>query len=117
MRKQNADMYQNLRQRQCPKGRDFIDWKAIVVQETRELRFDNRLKRSKVTEGLGIGKKEEVVKEEIFKKQEAAEVQEKKVERVQKRQYKDGGFDIDIYGDEETRELYEPWIRSRAGKT
>jgi hypothetical protein len=27
------------------------------------------------------------------------------------------GFDIDIYGDEETRRKYEPWIRSRMDRT
>jgi hypothetical protein len=45
---------------------------------------------------------------------EIARAEEVKKERMEmERLIADDGFDIDIYGDEETRRKYEPWIRSR----
>jgi len=43
-----------------------------------------------------------------------AQKEEESKRRVEmERMVADDGFDIDIYGDEETRRKYEPWIRSR----
>ncbi|KAH8628088.1 hypothetical protein IG631_17856 [Alternaria alternata] len=60
------------------------------------------------------------VKDEAKKEvtQEAMkEAEEERARREMDRMIADDGLDIDIYGDEETRRKYEPWIRSRMDRT
>ena len=80
-------------------------------------------------EGLGLehpflGPHTKQAPEEEVKTETVAEVTEAAVVTAQKeeeskrrmemeRMIADDGLDIDIYGDEETRRKYEPWIRSR----
>lgn len=111
---EDAFVYRHLRFDQCPKGLAFKEWRIRVHREM---------------EGLGLehpflGPHTKQAPEEEVKTDTVAEVTEAAVVTAQKeeeskrrmemeRMNADDGFDIDIYGDEETRRKYEPWIRSR----
>ncbi|KAI4626741.1 hypothetical protein J4E83_003893 [Alternaria metachromatica] len=111
---EDAFVYRHLRFDQCPKGLAFKEWKIRVHREM---------------EGLGLehpftGRhtkrepEDEINKETVAGETEAAvataQKEEESKRRVEmERMAADDGFDIDIYGDEETRRKYEPWIRSR----
>ena len=111
---EDAFVYRHLRFDQCPKGLAFKEWKIRVHREM---------------EGLGLehpfaGPQTKHAPEDEVDKKSVAGVTEATVATAQKgeeskrrmemeRMVADDGFDIDIYGDEETRRKYEPWIRSR----
>ncbi|EDU48270.1 predicted protein [Pyrenophora tritici-repentis Pt-1C-BFP] len=109
-RDNSAFVYRHLRRAQCPKALSFPEWVKDVHREM---------------EGLGLQDTGRYIRrdwqeaggpvEEIEMVQETVAVQEE-VDVVQERKYEDDGFDIDIYGDEETRAKYEPWIRSQIGR-
>jgi hypothetical protein len=93
--RQHGFVYRYLRTKECPDKRNMKEWKVKVHREMEELGF---------VEVLKSLANERAVKEVVEKKEE--EVVEKEEEGL------DDGCDIDIYGDEETRAKYEPWIKS-----
>jgi hypothetical protein len=87
IRSEHAFIYGYLRTEEGPNEYKMKEWKRKVHQEIKEL-------------GL----------EEVWTgnaKEDAVEIVEK-----QKEEPPGEDFDIDIYGDEETRAKYEPWIKS-----
>jgi hypothetical protein len=59
--------------------------------------------------------KEEATEEMTQETMETANDEQR--QREIRKMVADDGFDIDIYGDEETRRKYGPWIRSRMDRT
>jgi hypothetical protein len=96
------------------------EWKAKVHREMEELGFVEVLK-SLASDGAMKLKKREEAKDLEKEEEEEEKVVEKEVvekEVVEKEEdVLDDGCDIDIYGDEETRAKYEPWIKSLTANT
>ena len=88
--KKHSDVYWHLRLKERPRDHKMKGWKCKLHREMEDLGFE------KVKDAVKV----------------AEEVVEEKREEV-----KDDEFDIDIYGDEETRAKYEPWIKSTMPKT
>jgi hypothetical protein len=101
--RQHAFVYRYLRSKECPVKKNMKEWKVKVHREMEELGFVEVLK-SLASDGA--------VK---LKRREEAEVLEK--EEEEEEDVLDDGCDIDIYGDEETRAKYEPWIKSLTANT
>jgi hypothetical protein len=101
-------VFWHLRLDQRPRGLGFGEWKKRVHQEMEQL----GLRAKKAPEGGVEGIVMEGVPQESI---ETAEDEQRR--RDMERMVADDGLDIDIYGDEETREKYEPWIRSRMDRT
>ncbi|CAA9960186.1 hypothetical protein PTMSG1_03592 [Pyrenophora teres f. maculata] len=104
-RDNSAFVYRHLRRDQRPEALSYKEWVSCVHREM---------------EGLGLqGLRDEVIpgKEDgepvggNVVVTETVAVQEG-VLGVQEARYEDDGFDIDIFGDEETRARYGPWMRS-----
>jgi hypothetical protein len=90
--KKHADVYWHLRLDERPQHYTMKGWNRKVHREMEDLGFEE-------------GK-------------DTSEHVEKEVEVVEKKEeVRDDEFDIDIYGDEETRAKYEPWIKSTMMKT
>jgi len=104
-RQEAAFVYRHLRRSQCPKALSYKEWCKLVHREMERLGLQDVRERKRLVEevsGKGIPMEEKVLLAET-------------VPVVDEAKYEDDGFDIDIYGDEETRLKYEPWIRSRMG--
>ncbi|KAI4645098.1 hypothetical protein J4E93_005898 [Alternaria ventricosa] len=111
---EDAFVYRHLRFDQCPKGLAFKEWKIRVHREMEGLGLEHpftgpqtkHAPEDEVDKKSGSGVTEATVA--------TAQKEEESKRRVEmERMVADDGFDIDIYGDEETRRKYEPWIRSR----
>jgi hypothetical protein len=90
--KKHANVYWHLRLEERPQDYKVKGWKRKLHREMEDRGFEEM--------------------------KDAAEHVEKKAEVVEKKEeVKDDVFDIDIYGDEETRAKYEPWIKSTMMKT
>ncbi|RMZ74342.1 hypothetical protein GMOD_00003366 [Pyrenophora seminiperda CCB06] len=97
IRKESALVYRELRHSERPPdGISYRQWCTVVRQEMSNL-------------GLRISTQ----KKALLAK---AVPMEEEVPAADEAKYEDDEFDIDIYGDEETRLKYEPWIRSRMGR-
>ena len=105
-RQEAAFVYRHLRRSQCPKALSYKEWCKRVHREMERLGLqDVSEKRNLVEEvgGKGIPMEEKVLVAE-------------KVPVADEAKHEEDGFDIDIYGDEETRVKYEPLIRSQVGR-
>jgi hypothetical protein len=108
-------VYRQLRLNQCPKALAYTEWRKRVQQEMVGLGLQDAYTRPFVDRMPG-GEVKDEAKEEVA--QEAMkEAEEERARREMDRMIADDGLDIDIYGDEETRRKYEPWIRSRMDRT
>ena len=99
IRNETAFVYRHLRRDQCPKSLSYKEWCKRVHREMESLGLED----------VGdAGEKDTPAGETASAEEEGPFVDEVK--------YEDDGFDIDIYGGEETRLKYEPWIRSQMGR-
>jgi hypothetical protein len=106
-------VYRQLRFDQCPRGLSFKEWRIRVHREMEGLGLEDAYKGPHVRKVPRDKAQAETVVEEV---EETARAEDKKVRMEMERLIADDGFDIDIYGDEETRRKYEPWIRSRMAR-
>jgi hypothetical protein len=104
-------VYRQLRFSQCPRGLAIKEWRIRVHREMEGLGLEDAYKGPHIRKVPRDEAQAEAVVEAV---KEIARAEEVKKERMEmERLIADDGFDIDIYGDEETQRKYEPWIRSR----
>jgi hypothetical protein len=111
---EHAFVYRHLRLDQQPQSLAFKEWKIRVHREMEGLGLEyaytgphvNQLTENEVKADTASGESEMAV---VTAQKEEESRRRMEVETM----IADDGFDIDIYGDEETRRKYEPWIRSR----
>lgn len=112
---EHTHVFWHLRLDQRPRGLGHTEWKKRVLQEMGRLGLDDRFTDPHANKSSEDEVKVEVMGGEIKETVETPEDERRRKEM--ERMVADDGLDIDIYGDEETRKMYEPWIRSRMDRT